>query len=202
METAKQKRTAAVREEEKKIERGKKKERKVWQGRYVTNEVCGRGERWENKTYSDRKMSAFLSQILKGRKEKQKVEIGERDGGELSSLPAVHESTDFTITKGRKKGRKREREAAVWCLHRSRCLSLCGRSTGLHLSARHVCTPNLKSSQLPVYRWHTIKQTNKHISNLYETQVAWEMMGRNRSGNVTGLNNSCRQQRVGDAYIH
>lgn len=38
------------------------------------------------------------------------MEIGERDGGELSSLPAVHEVTDFTIIKGRKKGRKRERK--------------------------------------------------------------------------------------------
>lgn len=105
----------------------------------------------------------------------------------MVSVPVVHEVADFTITKGkieRHKQREREekREAAVWCLHRSRCLSLCGRSTGLHLSARHVYTPSLKPSQLPVFHCHTIIQTNKHTLAIYETQVA-QLEKRNEMGN-------------------
>lgn len=106
------------------------------------------------------------------------MEIRERDGGELVSVPVVH-VTDFTITKGkieRHKRRERGKERGSCLVSAPQPLSQplweIDRTPSVCQARLHTKPQTITAACLSLSYNHTNKQTNKHTLAIYETQVA------------------------------
>ncbi len=148
-------------------ERARARERKKSLTRYITDEVCGRGTGRENKTQSDRKITVSL--VDWRRKEIQKVEIRERDRGELVSVPVVHEVNDFTITKGKieiHKQRERGKERGSCLVSAPQPLSQplweIDRTPSVCQTRLHTKHQTMTAACLSLSYNHANKQTNIH----------------------------------------